>query len=154
MTVQSFVEFRPRIDRWATWLVMGSCAILPGACFFALTDSVSGPIVQGFIILSTILILSFLIWVYYGTRYRLTQSHLLVRNGPFKTDIKLNDIISIEPTRSIQSGPALSRDRFLIRYNRYATVMISPEDRGRFLQEVVNRAPHLIWQGNKLVSFS
>jgi hypothetical protein len=154
MTVTSFLEFRSRIDRSMAWLVLGSCALLLFTCLAAVADNSTGPIAAGFLILITIIILPLLVWTFFGTRYRLTETHLLVRSGPFSTDIKLIDIVSIEPTRSIQSSPAFSRDRFLIRYDRFATVMISPEDRGRFLHEVALRAPHLVWEDEKLVALS
>lgn len=154
MTVSSFLEFRSRIDRSMAWLILGSCALLLITCLAAVADSSTGPITTGFVILVTITIFPLLMWILFGTSYRLTETHLLVRSGPFKTDIFLVDIICIEPVRSIQNSPAISRDRLLIRYGRFATVMISPEDRRNFLQEMVLRAPHLVWQDEKLVVFS
>ena len=154
MTVTSFLEFRSRIDPWMAWVLLGTCVLMLGACLLTLADDSTGLFSTGMAVITTIIILPGLIWILVGTRYRLTDTHLLIRSGPFKTDIRLNDIFTIEPTHSILSGPALSRDRFLIRYDGFATVMISPQDRGAFLQEIAVRAPHLIWQDEKLLTLS
>lgn len=154
MTVISFLEFRSRVDRWMAWTILGSCVLLLGSCLLALVDDSSTSFGTGLIVLTTIITCPMMLWILFGTRYRLTETHLFINSGPLKNSIKLNKIESIEPTRSYLSSPSLSSDRFLIRYNKFATVMISPEDRGVFLQEMAARAPHLIWQDEKLVTLS
>jgi len=154
MTATSFLEYRSRIDPWMAWVLMGTCALLLISCFLALIDDSSGTFSTAMVVLITLVLTPMMVWVLVGTVYRLTDTHLLIRSGPFKTDIRLDDIISVEPSRSLLSSPALSRDRFLIRYERFSTVMISPDDRASFLQEIATRAPQLIWQDEKLVTIS
>ncbi len=154
MTVESFVEFNSRIDRWIKAIVWGTCVLLLGACYVVQADTSSGPVANGLIFLITLIAVPFLLWSIHGTRYRLTDTQLLVRSGPFRRNIPLGEITSIEPIRSLQSGPALSRDRFLIRYESFATVMVSPNDRAGFLQEIAQRASHLAWDEGKLAAVS
>jgi len=154
MTVTSFLEFRSRIDRTMAWLMLGSCVVLLVFSMLTLMDKTSGPLVTWLVFLVTIVFVPLLLWFLMGTSYRLTDTHLLIRSGPLKKSIILNEIMSVEPVRSLQRSPALSRDRFLIRYNQSATVMVSPLDRGQFLNEVATRASHLIWQNEKLVTIS
>ena len=154
MTVVSYLEFRSSIDRIFAWLILGTCFLLLTLGVFVLTSESTDSITQLLVFLTVAGVMPVMLWILFGTRYRLTETHLLVRSGPFYQKIILNTITSIEPVHSLQSGHALARDRFLVCYEQYATVMISPEDRGRFLQEITLRVPHLVWQDEKLVTYS
>jgi len=154
MTTMSYVEFRSRIDAWMFWLVWGACLLALGSCVLVFADKSTGALVNGITVMATVATVPFLLWSIYGTRYRLTDTQLHVRSGPLRTNILLEDITSIEPIRSIVTSPALSRDRFLIRYQSFATVMVSPAERGAFLQEIAARTPHLSWQDGKLEAVS
>lgn len=154
MIVQSFLEFRSRMDRWTLRLVLGVMVVLVAAWVLTLLDAAAGSLAKVTVTLLCFLPLVLLTWVLRGTTYRLTESYLLVRSGPLRYKVRLDSIVSIEPIRSHLSAPALSRDRFRVRYERYSRVEISPQDRKRFLQELAQRAPHLVWQEEKLVSVS
>ena len=152
--VTSFLEFRSKVDAWMSWTLWGSALLMLAAAAMTLFDAEAGPGTKAVVIFLSLVTIPFVLWVRYDTSYRLTDTHLLVRSGPFRTRVVLDSILSIEPTSSYQSGPTLSRQRFLIRYDRYATVMVSPEDRGPFLDELCLRAPHLVWQDGKLAALS
>lgn len=76
------------------------------------------------------------LWVLLGTRYELTPGRLLIRCGPFRWTVPLEEIRAVEPTRNPLSSPALSLDRLRIDYGRGSSVMISPRDQARFLAEL------------------
>ncbi len=154
MTDIEMVEFRSRVDLWMFWVVWGACLLLVGCCFLVFFDKSSGNVVNGLTLLTTVMIGPFLLWGLYGTKYRITDTQLLVHHGALRSKIYLDDITSVEPICSAQTSPALSRDRFLIRYQKYATLMVSPDERGDFLQEMAARAPHLVWQDGGLVKNS
>ena len=78
-------------------------------------------------------VLGFFLWLYFTTRYTITGDFLLVKSGPFSWVIPTDDIISIQPTRSPASSPALSLDRLLIRYGNGAELMVSPKDKQAFI---------------------
>ena len=68
----------------------------------------------------------------------MSASELFVRCGPFSWTIPIREIESIESTSSALSSPALSLDRLRIRYGQ-RWVMISPEPRQAFLQQLEHR---------------
>jgi len=154
MTTVAYLEFRSKADRWLVLLLLAVSCLMVALGVLVLMNDSSDTITKVIFSLVTATSIPFLLWIFFGTRYRFTDTHLLVRSGPFHKDLLLESIIAVEPIRSFQSCHALSRDRFLIKYDTLATVMISPEDRGRFLQEMESRVPHLVWQDQKLVAYS
>lgn len=152
MAVQNYLEFRSRVDRWVFGLILGTVVFGLLACLIVLVNGVVGPATRLAVCLVMTPLLLLLVWILFGTRYRLTNSNLQIQSGPLKKNIQLDTIISIEPVCNYQTGLALSRDRFRVRFNKFDTVEISPEDRGRFLKEISERATQLIWQEEKLVS--
>jgi hypothetical protein len=81
-------------------------------------------------------------WVLYGTHYTLTAELLLIRSGPMRYKVPLAEIEAVRSTRNPLSSPALSLDRLEITYGR-RRIMISPEDKPRFLTELRARCPRL-----------
>jgi len=76
------------------------------------------------------------LWTLFGTRYELTPGRLRIRCGPFRWTVPLNEIRAVTPTRNPLSSPALSLDRIRIDYGRGSSVMISPRDQARFLEDM------------------
>jgi len=79
------------------------------------------------------------LWVLQSTTYTLTTGFLVVRSGPFHWSVPLRQVTRITPTRNPLSSPALSLDRLRIEYSDGKVIMISPEDRRRFLAELKDR---------------
>jgi hypothetical protein len=91
-------------------------------------------------------------WVLYGTRYTLTEGKLIVQSGPFRWVIELDSITEVFPTRNPLSSPACSLDRLHIRYRQSRQgIMISPEDKAAFLQDLVVLSPGLTLDGDRMV---
>lgn len=85
-----------------------------------------------------------MLWILYGTRYTLTDRELRVRSGPFRWTVPLEAIHEASPTRNPLSSPACSLDRLNIVHGpRRRRIMISPFDKGRFLDDLVARSPGL-----------
>lgn len=78
-------------------------------------------------------------WTLQTTTYTLTDRELLVRSGPFHWNISLRQITSVKPTRSPLSSPALSLDRLRIERSDGSAIMISPERRRQFLDDLTRR---------------
>jgi hypothetical protein len=78
-------------------------------------------------------------WILSTTTYTLTDRELLVRSGPFHWNISLRQITSVKPTRSPLSSPALSLDRLRIERDDGSAIMISPERRRQFLDDLTRR---------------
>lgn len=87
--------------------------------------------------------------------YGLDATHLIVRHGLLRRPIGLGDILSVEPARSLLASPALSLDRLLVGFGdgAFDSVMISPRERERFLQEL-SRDAGLERDGERLAVFS
>lgn len=96
---------------------------------------------------------AFMLWVLYGTYYVLESEALRVRSGPFRWRVRWDRIVEVVPSRNPLSSPACSLDRLHIRYtgSRWG-MLISPEDRARFLQAVAARAPQLRLEGDRFTS--
>lgn len=114
----------------------------------ALAAAVAGPLVpiilepapertEFWIMIAFCLLLAgFILWLYKGTYYRVDGNQLHVHSGPFCWQIRISEIESITPSRTLLSGPALSLDRLLIRYSGGKQLVISPADQAGFLAAV------------------
>jgi hypothetical protein len=99
-----------------------------------------------------IFVAAVILWTLYGTRYTLTESTLIVQSGPFRWLIDLEAITEVFPTRNPLSSPACSLDRLHIRYGKSRLgMMISPQDRAGFLQDLVARSPGLKLNGDRVL---
>lgn len=92
----------------------------------------------------------FVVWTFTRTFYVLTAADLLIRSGPFRWSIPLAHVRLVLPTRNPLSSPALSLDRLAIRHAS-GTIMISPEDQRRFLEDLVERTPGLVLDGTRAI---
>ena len=71
----------------------------------------------------------------FHVRYWIADSILHVRASFFRWKIPVDSIVSVKPTRSWMSGPALSLDRLEILHER-GVVLISPREREAFAREL------------------
>ncbi len=89
---------------------------------------------------------AFIWWVMLTTYYVVGETDLLIRCGPLRITILLDEIDRIVPTRDASSSPAMSLDRLRISYHRGGkeqTVMVSPRDKSEFLRQVILEPPKL-----------
>ena len=79
--------------------------------------------------------------------YTLNHDHMLIRGGVIKIRIDYQDIQHIQPTSDLYTGFRImtSADALQIIYSSglFGEIKISPQDKERFTQEVVSRAPHV-----------
>jgi hypothetical protein len=78
-----------------------------------------------------------------NTNYTIkSDGSLKVRCGFFvNIQMDIHSIRKIETTKSILSSPALSMDRLEVFYNKYDSVMISPQDKDDFVAQLQNINP-------------
>lgn len=107
-------------------------------------DGGAATIVAGVLVVLTALLW---VWFWFGTTYEINPSHVIIRCGPLRSRIGIEEIVEAVPTRSgwrMVGGRharfALSSDAILIRTSRkwlgflsYAA-LISPQDKLRFLE--------------------
>ena len=86
--------------------------------------------------------LALCVWTLLGTYYVIDATSLVVRSGPFHWTVALRDIRSVQATRDIRSGPALSFDRLRIEYEAGRVLLISPREKDAFLADLARRGVH------------
>lgn len=95
----------------------------------------------GYII--SLLIIIFLLWIWYGTHYKVIDNSLHIQTGPFKTSIDIQAIQSIRKTNSPFTAPALAVKRIEIMYNMYDVVQLSPKQEEEFIHILVEKNPNI-----------
>src|SRR5437016_12128279 len=91
----------------------------------------------------------------YPLYYQITSAELIVRCGVLMNrHIPLGAIDEVRPDRNPASAPAWSLDRLRADYRKngeHAFIMISPEDKDAFMEELAKAAPGLEMRGDRLV---
>ena len=94
----------------------------------------------------------------YPLHYEITASKLIVRCGvTVRKEIPLSWIVEARSTRNPLSAPAWSLDRLQIDYRRdggVRSMLISPEDKLRFLRELAGSGAGLEVRGERVVRIS
>ena len=127
--------FRSKVDWWIRLLLGLAIAGLFVACATVILEG-ADPIETTVTILACIAGLALIVWVLVGTVYSVERGTLIVRSGPMRWKIPIDEISSVEATRSPLSSPALSLDRLRIRYGKRRRIMISPADKAGFLRAI------------------
>jgi len=137
--------FPSKRDGWIVGLIWGSVliSVLGGMIPLAVSGThwlEAGPVVAVLAGMDGLML-----WVLYGTGYRVTRDQLVIRCGPFSFLVPLQTIDSIIPTVSLWSSPACSSDRLQIVYGiSLHQIMISPDDKAGLLSAIVNRCSSLM----------
>ena len=128
-------RFRSRIDTWILILMIVAIVfqvVAVGAAALQAGD----PLATTGLLLLVIGVSGLLIWLLVGTYYTVDRGYIRIASGPFRWKVPIEDITSVQATRSLLSSPALSLDRIRIRYGKNRRVMISPADRAGFLRAI------------------
>ena len=80
-----------------------------------------------------------LLWLWFGTSYKIDDEDLIVRSGPFKSTIDIKSIKKLRATKTLLAGPALSIDRIEIQYKRYDSVIVSPKEKNKFIESLLSK---------------
>jgi len=146
--------FLSKRDLWIfalVWVGMGLAA------FGAVVQFRSGaPLLQRSLVLAiSIVVVGFVLSLLYSISYTLDDRELLIRCGPFKYRIPLSEIDRVTPSHNPLSSPAASLDRLMIRwYSEKKRILISPDTKQEFMQELENRCEQLARVGDELVRVS
>jgi len=147
---------RPKVhpskrDAWIVALIWFGVVIIVASTIGIITSPTSFLFRVSMILLS-LSAAGFCLWVLYVTYYRLTETRLIIRCGPFTSKISLEAIEEVKPSRNPLSSPACSLDRLHIKYqgSRFG-MLISPRDKRQFLEDLVASCPQLELDGEKAV---
>ena len=138
--MKHFISSKNRFTIFILWgLVLFLLAII-GYSF--LQDNIA--IIPTVILL---LVCGLIVWVLLDTRYVIRNNRLFYRSGPFRSSFDINKIRKIEyfsgyniPT-SIK--PALDFKGFIIHYNRFDDVYVSPKNANVFLETLKKLNPRI-----------
>jgi purine-cytosine permease-like protein len=128
-------RFKSKIDRWILVLLVIVIVVQVVAVGGAALQA-GDPLVMTGSIFLMIAIVGLMLWLLVGTHYTVDRGELKIVSGPFRWKVSLDQIGSVEATRSLFSSPALSLDRIRIRYGKRRSIMISPADKAGFLKAI------------------
>jgi hypothetical protein len=126
--------YKSKIDTWLALILVGAGVACLIAFVFALSTSSASAIAAT--LPALILGAGLPVWLMTSTTYTLSNTILLVKSGPFKWQVPIEQITSITPTTNPLSSPALSLDRLRIDYGRGQSIMISPKDKVQFIHNL------------------
>jgi hypothetical protein len=104
-------------------------------------------------LLINIVVIAFIIYVFTSTYYIINGNDLIVKSGFLvHITVKIDRIRKIEETRNPISSPAASLDRIGIFYNKSDYVIISPEDKMDFIDQLkmINKEIEVILKKDRL----
>lgn len=88
----------------------------------------------------TSLVIAFVLWVLLDTRYVIKNNFLLYRSGPIRGRIDISKIKSIKRHSGlnvpVMLKPALDTKGFIVTYNQFDDLFISPKMSDLFIEEI------------------
>jgi membrane protein YdbS with pleckstrin-like domain len=128
-------QFKSKIDRWLLILLVAVIVFEVIVMSIAALRTDDPGVALGLVV-TALLIVALIGSLLIGTHYTVDGNTLRVVSGPFRWKVPIDQIQSVEATRSPLSSPALSLDRLRIRYGKNRQIMVSPADRRGFLKAI------------------
>ena len=88
-------------------------------------------------------IIGFLLWIWFGTGYKVQEEHIKVQFGPFRSSIRIEEIKKVSKIKSPFTAPVLSVNRLEILYGKYDVMDISPKNENEFIRLLVTKNPQI-----------
>lgn len=93
------------------------------------------------------LVIGFVLWVILDTRYVIKSNFLLYRSGPIRGRVDITKIKSIKHYSGlnvpVMLKPALDTKGFIVTYNSYDDLFISPKNAAIFISELKKINPQI-----------
>lgn len=99
----------------------------------------------GFSVLN-FLITGLLIWIYFGTHYKLKDEFFYYNSGPIKGKIPISSIRKIQHPKTLFAGilkPATALNGLIIFYNKFDEIYISPDSNEKFVEAILKLNPKI-----------
>lgn len=88
---------------------------------------------------------SFVIHLFIKTNYRIKDRQLIIKSGFYTyPPIQIDEIKEIVKTNSILSAPAPSFDRIEIKYGKFDSIIISPQNKLNFAKDLATINPSIL----------
>lgn len=128
-------RFKSKVDRWIL-IVLVLAIIVQVVGIGTAAMQIGDPLGATGLIIVGVGVSALIIWLTLGTYYAVDRGMLTIVSGPFRWKVQIDEISSVEATRSPLSSPALSLDRLSIRYGKKRRIMVSPADKTGFLKAI------------------
>ncbi|MEZ6029129.1 MAG: PH domain-containing protein [Hyphomonadaceae bacterium] len=133
-------RYASKTDLWLSLiLLLSMCVALAGGIAAGMQEGWLRAAQVSFVMLGVI---GLIVWIRFSTHYTFEGRDLIVRSGPLRWTIPVDEITNIEQATGLmmaRSSPALSLDRLRITYRSGKTLMISPADKAKFLADLKAR---------------
>ncbi len=133
------IFFASKKDSLYSLAVWGTIVIL----FFSIILNFSLTLFNFFWGLIGLIAIGFLIWIWFGTGYRIENETIKIKNGPFKWMVHIQDINSISKRKSLLATPSLSVDRLVLHYGKYGEMLLSPKAESEFIELLLTKNPQI-----------
>ena len=145
--------YKSKKDQWLVWITwFSNIVIIISVIYLLIFEGITTySVVYG---IAMILVVLFLYYLLNQTYYVIKDSEILVRCFFFKWTIRIDTIKKIFETNNMLSSPALSLDRLMIIYGDGKKIMISPENKNEFLNDIASQNPDLKFEGQTLINKS
>jgi len=128
-------RFKSKIDRWLLFLLVAVMVFEVFVMSIAAMQAGDPRAAVGLVV-TALLIVALIGSLLTGTHYTVDGNTLHVVSGPFRWKVPVDQIQSVQATRSPLSSPALSLDRLRIQYGTRRRIMVSPADKAGFLRAI------------------
>lgn len=143
-------RYQSKVDWWVGAVLLVPPVAAVGTAIALQLGGDTGAAIVGWLTLLGVMALY--VVVVWPVAYELTADAIVVRFGLMRSRIAYRSIRGVKPTRSPLASPALSLDRLALDTGGRLAPTISPADRDGFLTDLVARAPHLVRDGDRLIT--
>ncbi|WP_420601545.1 PH domain-containing protein [Flagellimonas sp.] len=132
------MRFKSRKGILFNAIILGLCAFLAGITLFNVVDKQIG-VDESWVLIPVFIVVGFLVWMWYGTYYELTDTELIYGSGPFARKISLDRIkeIAVQKTIWIGNWPTTARKGLVIKYDTHGLLNISPKTNESFIKKIL-----------------
>ena len=123
------MRFNSKIDIWLGVLIVAVAVMVLRVAYLIFLQPYGVFEAAVLVILGAVLP----IWILFSTNYDVIDENLWINSGPFKWKIPTSSISSIGFSRSWKPSPALSLDRVVLEYDGGRLILISPNEKMKFL---------------------
>ncbi len=127
------MTFRSKIDWWLAAIMLTVITVSLVTVAAALHGRSNGGLLTAALVMVIGVVLP--VWLLLSTAYTVGPEALIVRSGPFRQRIPLDQIGDIRPSSNPVSSPALSLDRLEIHHGQNTT-LVSPKDKQGFVKAI------------------
>jgi len=133
------MKFKSRKDLFMKIFTIGMCGFL--ATILLIRINVEGYNNLNFIFLDSLIlvVIGFLLWLYFGTEYELTETELKHKSGPVKGSMKIEKITEIIVGGTLWAGvkPATALNGLIVKVGGFDEIYISPKTNESFTHEIL-----------------